>query len=132
MRDGRTVKRDAVGGDRDADFATWQATLVVIEGPGAGNEHPVAAPRLVIGRGPAAGLVLPDEEISLQHLALEFTGDGFRAVDLGSTNGTRVNGRAIESEALSHGDRLELGGHVLQLVLEKRDGAPRVYVLPDA
>lgn len=131
MRDGRTVRR-SVAGDRDAEFETWAATLVVTQGPDAGNEHPVGAPRILVGRGPAVDLALVDDGISQQHLALEFTGEGFRVVDLGSTNGTRVNGRDVQSQDLKHGDRVALGGHELQLVLEKREGGAPVYVLPDA
>ena len=131
MRDGRTVKQ-AVADDRDAGFETWQATLVVTQGPDAGTEHRVGAPRILVGRGPAVDVVLADDGISQQHFALEFTGAGFRAVDLGSTNGTHVNGQAVQSRDLEHGDRLRVGAHELQLVLEKREGAAPVYVLPDA
>ncbi len=130
MRDGRTVKRDATT-DRDEGFGAWRATLVVIEGPGAGNEFPVGGPRTVIGRATDADLVLPDEAISQEHLAIEFVAGRFRAVDLGSTNGTSLNGETIRSEPIEHGDRIALGGHVLQIVLEKRDGPPPVYELPD-
>ena len=130
MRDGRTVKR-TVPGDRDPGFADWDATLVVLSGPGAGAEHGIASPRVVVGRGPAAGFVLEDDEVSLQHAAFEWAESGFRVVDLGSTNGIRVNGEAAQSQTLRHGDRIEIGGHVLQLVLEKRDAAPRVWTLDD-
>jgi pSer/pThr/pTyr-binding forkhead associated (FHA) protein len=130
MRDGRTVKRDGSTA-RDAGFAAWHATLVVIEGGAAGEEHRMRTPRAVLGRGPAAEVLLEDEEISLEHAAIEFTGAGIRIVDLGSTNGTRVNGQPIRSRELEHGDRVQLGRHVLQLVLEKRDTPTPVYILGD-
>ena len=131
MRDGRTVKREVPGVSRSG-FAVWRATLVVITGGGAGTEHTVAKTRLVLGRGPSVDLPFPDEEMSQQHAALEFTGEGFQIVDLGSTNGTRVNGEKIDVQELAHGDRLQIGRHVLQLVLEKRDVPPPTYVLEDA
>ena len=130
MRDGRTVKRTAVRG-RDSGFEAWNATLVVVEGDAPGAEHRLRAPRVVLGRGEGVGIPLPDDEVSLQHAAVEYTGDGFRVVDLGSTNGTLVNGAPIQSHALEHGDRLQLGSHVVQLVLEKRDAPPRVYVVDE-
>jgi pSer/pThr/pTyr-binding forkhead associated (FHA) protein len=132
MRDGRTVKR-AGAEARDAGFETWNATLVVVAGPASGAEHRIAVPRVILGRGPAVGIELVDDEISQQHAAVEFVaGQGFRVVDLGSTNGTRVNGEPVKSQTIEHGDRVEIGRHVVQLVLEKRDAAPPVYVLDEA
>jgi pSer/pThr/pTyr-binding forkhead associated (FHA) protein len=130
MRDGRTVKRDTQEA-RDAGFEAWSATLVVLEGAVPGAEHALREPRTVLGRGPAAGVTLADDEVSQQHAAVEFTGEGFRVVDLGSTNGTRLNGEPVQSAELDHGDRLQLGRHVVQLVVEKRDAPPRVYVVDD-
>jgi pSer/pThr/pTyr-binding forkhead associated (FHA) protein len=130
MRDGRTVKRDT-NGARDAGFDVWSATLVVLEGSAPGAEHPLRDPRTILGRGPAAGVLLADDEVSQQHAAVEFTGEGFRVVDLGSTNGTRVNGEPVQSAELDHGDRLQIGRHVIQLVVEKHDAPARVYVVDD-
>jgi pSer/pThr/pTyr-binding forkhead associated (FHA) protein len=129
MRDGRTVKR-RVRRAREAD--RLDATLVVLCGAAAGTEHPLRGRRTVLGRGPGAELVFADEQMSQQHAALERVESGFRVTDLGSTNGTRVNGTAIVSQEIAHGDRIELGRHVLQLVVEKRDAAPRAFVLRDA
>jgi len=132
MRDGRTVKHESAAADGNVGFEAWNARLVVIEGGGAGRELPLDAPRMVVGRGPDVEIALRDEELSQQHVALEFSGGGLRAVDLGSTNGTRLNGEAIQSHELAHGDRLEVGRHVLQLVLEEREAPAPVYLLPDA
>jgi pSer/pThr/pTyr-binding forkhead associated (FHA) protein len=131
MRDGRTVKRSGAGA-RDAGFETMDASLVVVAGPAAGAEHLLAEPRVVLGRGPAVDVELVDDEISQQHAAVEFVaGEGFRVVDLGSTNGTSVNGEPVQSHRLEHGDRVGLGRHVVQLVVEKRDAAPRVWTLDE-
>ena len=69
--------------------------------------------------------------MSRQHAALEFAGEGFRIRDLGSTNGIAVNGAAVPSADLAHRDRFEVGGHVFQLVVEKREPAPPVYDLSE-
>lgn len=130
MRDGRTVKRESTGAP-DTGFAALRATLVVLEGPVSGAEHRLLAPRVVLGRGPDADIVLTDEEISQRHAAVQFVAGGFRVIDLGSTNGIGVNGDIVQAQELEHGDRLQLGQHVLQLVLEKRDAPPPVYVLTD-
>lgn len=133
MRDGRTVKRST--GARSADFADFlqrfEATLVVVRGKGAGDEHALDQPKLVLGRGPGVDVAFDDAEMSRQHVAIEFTGGGFRLCDLGSTNGTLVNGILVRARELAHGDRIEFGQHVLQLRLEGHEVEPKVYCVPD-
>jgi len=128
MRDGRTVKRRV---HRKPRAERWEATLVVLEGDTAGSEHRLEARRTRIGRGPDVDLAFDDDEMSQHHAALELDERGLRVCDLGSTNGTRVNGQPVDVEALEHGDRIACGRHVFQLVVEKRDVAPRTWVLPE-
>ena len=134
MKDGRTVKRS--GSARNADLAgfleRFEATLVVVRGRGAGQEHALDRPKLVLGRGPGVDVAFDDAEMSRQHAAVEFTGGGFRLCDLGSTNGTLVNGTLVRARELAHGDRIELGQHVVQLRLEQHEVEPQVYSVPDA
>jgi pSer/pThr/pTyr-binding forkhead associated (FHA) protein len=134
MKDGRTVKRS--GTAHSADLAgfldRFEATLVVVRGKGAGKEHALDRPKLVLGRGPGVDVVFDDAEMSRQHVAVEFTGGGFRLCDLGSTNGTLVNGTLVRARELAHGDRIEIGQHVVQLRLEQHEVEPQVYSVPDA
>jgi pSer/pThr/pTyr-binding forkhead associated (FHA) protein len=62
----------------------------------------------------------------------EFSDGGFRIRDLGSMNGTQVNGAVIKARDLDHGDRLRIGEHSFQFILEKREPEPNTYVLSDA
>ena len=131
MRDGRTVKRTTAREAR-ARLGRLRATLVVLEGGAAGTEHVLAGPRRVLGRGPEVDLAFEDEEMSQQHLSLEWCGESLHLTDLGSTNGTRVNGEAVSTVQLDHGDLIAFGRHVLQLLLEKDDAPPPTYVSEDA
>jgi pSer/pThr/pTyr-binding forkhead associated (FHA) protein len=134
MRDGHTLKRPAHPGAGSAfeDFLErYEPVLVVVRGALAGEEHSVDREKLVIGRGPGADVAFDDDQISAHHAALEFTGEAFRIQDLGSTNGTFVNGKPVQARELAAGDRIELGRHLLQLRLEPRERAPRVYVVPE-
>jgi len=133
VRDGRTAKRVVRkrGADIDAFLERFEATLVVVRGEIAGDEHLLDRPKLVLGRGPGVDIGFNDSEMSSQHAAIEFTGDGFRICDLGSTNGTLVNGKPIQAHDLAPGDRVELGQHVLQLRLEEHEPEPKVYLVPD-
>ena len=65
--------------------------------------------RLVIGRGRKAGLALAEATISRAHAAIGFDGRGFFVEDLGSTNGTRVNGARIGKQALKCDDEIQMG-----------------------
>jgi pSer/pThr/pTyr-binding forkhead associated (FHA) protein len=134
MKDGRTVKRSgaARGADLAAFLERFEATLVVVRGRGAGHEHALDRAKLVLGRGPGVDVAFDDAEMSRQHVAIEFTGGGFRLCDLGSTNGTVVNGTLVRARELAHGDRIELGQHVVQLRLEQHEVEPTVYSVPDA
>jgi hypothetical protein len=64
---------------------------------------------LVVGRDPAANLVLGDPSISRRHVELRRERDGWSIADLGSTNGTYVNGWRVDRARLAPGDVLALG-----------------------
>jgi hypothetical protein len=86
------------------------------------KQHEVALTRdvLLIGRASDAAIRLDDTGVSRRHAEIRREGDDVVLVDLGSTNGTTVNGRTVERVRLSPGDRIELGGSVLVF---ERDGA---------
>ena len=63
--------------------------------------------------------------------ALEFVDGGVRLRDLGSMNGILVNGAESKSAQLKNGDRIQLGEHQFQFVLEDRRRGPRAYVIED-
>ena len=133
MRDGHTVKRSTLR--QEGGFASflerYEVTLVVVRGAVAGEEHRLDKEKLVLGRGPGVDVAFDDTEMSSQHAAIEFAGEGLRVCDLGSTNGTFVNGKPVHAKDLVSGDRIELGRHLLQLRLEVRPREPRVHLVPD-
>jgi hypothetical protein len=63
----------------------------------------------IIGRGTDSDLQLLDQGISRRHLDVQFDGHYATAYDLGSTNGTTVNGHDISSQVLRHGDVIRVG-----------------------
>jgi FHA domain/Domain of unknown function (DUF1707) len=72
--------------------------------------------RLMVGRAPNCDCVLPEECVSRRHAQLWREGERWFLRDLGSRNGTRVNGmRVIESVEVRPGDRLSLGGAAYRL-----------------
>ncbi|MFN2563342.1 MAG: FhaA domain-containing protein [Jatrophihabitans sp.] len=63
----------------------------------------------VVGRGTDSDLQLLDQGISRRHLDVQFDGNVATAYDLGSTNGSTVNGHDISSQVLRHGDVIRVG-----------------------
>jgi pSer/pThr/pTyr-binding forkhead associated (FHA) protein len=92
--------------------------LVVTEGPLAGRRVDLDG-ELVIGREDA-GLTIDDEELSRRHAILRALPDGVEIEDLGSRNGTFVNGRRIDAATrLAGGDSLKLGRSVFAVELPR-------------
>ena len=63
----------------------------------------------IIGRGTDSDLQLLDQGISRRHLDIQYDGHYATAYDLGSTNGSTVNGHEISSQVLRHGDVIRVG-----------------------
>lgn len=78
-----------------------------------GERYPLIGAHTVIGRDELADIVLDDPGISRRHCEVRVTNDGPRLVtsirDLGSTNGTFVNGQRITSARLDEGDQVTIG-----------------------
>jgi pSer/pThr/pTyr-binding forkhead associated (FHA) protein len=132
MRDGKTRKRrSVVGAPRLQEYLDRYATTVmIVSGPGAGAGFVIDRERVIVGRGPGVDRAYDDPAMSRQHAAIEFCGTGFRLRDLGSTNGTVLNGAPVQTAELHHGDRFEIGGrHFVVTVEETREREPDAYEL---
>jgi len=117
-----TMQMDAVPPADEANatmvFDTKQAsrsrgptgTLVVVNGTKAGSEFTLGAGETSIGRQNDNTIVIPDISVSRKHVIIRKEGAGFVLVDLGSGNGTLVNGERIEGEVeLNDGDVFAMG-----------------------
>ena len=74
-----------------------------------GTRHEVSKQSVVLGRSRDCDIQLTDANVSRRHAELRQEGASFWIVDLGSTNGTLVNGEPIQEKELNHGDRITLG-----------------------
>ncbi|TAM91279.1 MAG: DUF2662 domain-containing protein [Jatrophihabitans sp.] len=82
------------------------ATVVVDQ---TGQRYDLRLGSNVIGRGADSDLQLLDQGVSRRHLDIQFDGTCATVYDLGSTNGTAVNGHEVGSQVLRHGDVLRIG-----------------------
>lgn len=96
------------------------AVLVLLSGARSGQGFfPLDGPEAMIGRADNAHVSLPDPGISRLHARIVREGDDFVVEDLGSTNGTEVNGQLIKRRRLADGDRVRLGNSTLQFRRER-------------
>lgn len=91
-----------------------QALLLVLSGPRLGNRTVLSDAVIEIGRGSTSGLVLDADSVSRRHAKIEPMGAGHLLTDLGSTNGTYVNGLRVKEHALIDGDRVQIGKALLK------------------
>lgn len=82
---------------------------------GRAGTFPLVGTGIVVGRDPRAQIVVDDPTVSRTHARLEVDGSGVWVEDLGSANGTRVNGERISRQLLRPGDVLILGDEELEL-----------------
>ena len=87
--------------------------LRIESGPDTGHTYQLGTHALRIGRSPDNELILRDPATSGHHAKLERRANQFFIVDLGSTNGTLVNGEPVQEKELKHGDRITIGQNSL-------------------
>ena len=97
----------------------YQITGRMAEGEGGAGAGSIVLPSgdrfsltesiITVGRHPDSNLVLADPNVSRNHAELQPRGSGYIVIDLGSTNGTRVNGVRIGEQQLADGDEIAFG-----------------------
>jgi pSer/pThr/pTyr-binding forkhead associated (FHA) protein len=85
------------------------ALLVVLNGPGTSSRYLLDQDSTQAGRHPEADIFLDDVTVSRRHAEFVRTPSGFQVGDLGSMNGTYVDGQAIERRSLANGDEIQIG-----------------------
>jgi hypothetical protein len=90
------------------------ATLTI-----GGRAHELEKPTIVIGRSKESDIRVSDPNVSRRHAEIRQDSSGFSIVDLDSTNGVSVNGRAVKRAKLEHEDRITLGS--TELVFRRSD-----------
>src|SRR5262245_23452916 len=97
--------------------------LITVKGPTPGQRFALDEDCTLIGRQPDAGIYLSALAVSRQHARILHENDTYYVEDLGSSNGTWLNGSRIsERELLTEGDMLTIGPYIFNLQVERRAG----------
>jgi len=78
--------------------------------------------RTMLGRRPYNDIVIDNLAVSGEHAVMHMTEHEVEVEDLGSTNGTYVNGKAIKRQVLRNGDTIEVGKYKIRFLQDEQDG----------
>ena len=95
------------------------ACLIVIRGPRQGQRYFITKPLMVMGRDPVADISIADPSVSRKHAQVSLEGDKVKLTDLGSQNGTVINGKKIPgggSQILAKEDMVKIGNSILKFL----------------
>lgn len=84
--------------------------LVVLEGPDKGKKLTLQQSSTTMGKRDTNDFILTDKTVSREHVKIDFESDSFALHDLGSTNGTYLNGNRVKEAYLAPGDVIRIGG----------------------
>lgn len=91
--------------------------LKFISGRYQGAEFPISTDsEILIGRSPDLDLVLAEDKVSRKHAKIGLDGQDLQIIDLGSTNGTYVNGERIRRQQLNPDDRILIGTSIARII----------------
>lgn len=119
-----SYRRSAVDENSPRLFVTRENTVVSIE--------ELTKPVVLVGRSHLCDIKIDQNSISGKHFKLEKTPEGYRIQDMGSTNGTWVNGERVQSQILADGDIISIGKYELAYKETEAKENDRLYALKTA
>jgi hypothetical protein len=122
--DGPRAATQIIEPQRRDPTPTATAWLVATAGPTKGKTFTVAASGATIGRLPEHEVYIPDERLSREHARIDYREGRYWLQDLGSMNGTALNGSLLSGEQpLQSGDTIELGSSKLVVTVDPTHAA---------
>jgi len=115
--DEKTMLEDdgtALDEDRTKFYEEPEATLKVIKADNLEGEFTIGEGETILGREDDADIVIDDSRVSRQHCSIKLENDVFVLSDLGSSNGTFVNGLKTDTKTLENGDKIQVGSAVFE------------------
>lgn len=87
------------------------AKLVVLQSNVLEGEFPIEGAGIILGRDETAGIAIDDKRISRQHCKIWLNGNTYSISDMGSSNGTFLNGKRVTEQTLKSGDKIQIGSN---------------------
>jgi len=97
--------------------------LLALSGPLKDSTIPLSEQEITVGREASNGIAVGDPSVSRRHFAVQRQEGSFQVQDLGSRNGTLVNGVAVQEHRLKHGDEIAAGDSSFLFLLEEEETA---------
>src|SRR5882757_8278844 len=120
------TKRSAPKPGTEPSSSDTRFGLRFISGKYQGGEYALAeGQEIVIGRSSELDMVLVEEMVSRKHARIALNDGVISIADLGSTNGTFVNGEKVDQGTLKEGDRVLIGTNILKVVAAPQDAEAR-------
>ena len=108
-----------------------KASVLAVYGELAGRRFPIGDAPVTFGRGDDNDIIIPDPAVSRHHAQLRQEADGFVLADLGSANGTQVNGEVITTRHLRPGDEITIAKKSYKISYELQAGRKALEELED-
>lgn len=106
------------------------AKLVVTFGNDYGKEFPITGKTTLVGRGLDCAIIVNDPSVSRKHFNILKEGDNYKLLDLGSGNGTKVNGVRVSEFTLFDGAQIEVGTTTFVFTLGTDPDKTRAIEIP--
>lgn len=113
LQDGGPDTRAAIAAEAEPPKG---CRLIIVAGPDLGLEWSFKQPEIIMGRDEEAAVMLQDISVSRHHAKVVLEGNSFFLEDMGSGNGTFLNGSRVEREELSPGDEIVIGERTIRFV----------------
>lgn len=104
-------------------------SILFTAGPNSGKKIKLTDPEYVVGRRSDCSVFIPDMRVSRQHARIEKSGENWNIEDLGSNNGTFVNGRSIRKAQLHHDDEIAISTNRFRFQLDPAGESGRFKTL---
>ncbi len=103
-------------GDSPDGISLRRCQIIVVDGPNRGTKLTLDKNVTGIGKRDTNDLILSDKTVSRNHIEIKYSADSFILSDLGSTNGSFLNGSRVKEAYLSPGDLIKIGNTTLEFV----------------
>lgn len=104
--------------DRTQFYEEPVAKLIVVKSDSLEGDLPLDDEETILGRDEDAGVTIDDKRLSRHHCKIWLDGDQYTLTDMGSSNGSFVNGRRVSEKILENGDLIQVGSSQFRFSLE--------------